>query len=491
MELTPGLRRDLAPDLEAVGEDEDLVARIRDEIRAGGPMPFVRFMDLALYDPAGGYYRGPDARAGRTGDFLTAPEAHPIFGRAVARVLDETWHRLGEPARFVVREYGAGDGTLALAILDGLRRDGSGLERAIAYDPIEVEPRRVEAIASRLAEAGWAGTLVEPDTTAEPIVGVILGNEVLDALPVHRVRRRDGALVEIAVGLEGDRLVEVEIEPTTPALAERLADEAIELVDGQTAEICLALDGWVGDTAAGLARGLVLLIDYGSSGDRALRPRSAAGRHAAGVRPPSCPRRPVPARRPPGPHRPCRRERGGTGGGRRGPRAPRHADAGGVPRRGRHRRAPASHPVRPRDVTGVVPRGPLGADAPARSGRDGPVPGHGVRARLARRSAVGRVRLPPAGTPAPLLVGNADGIAADDHTGLGRCTYCRPSTPARTLRDGRARPDGERRANLHARSARAAPRRVLHGHQALSAGPRRQLPDPHRPAASTRLPLVE
>jgi SAM-dependent MidA family methyltransferase len=264
MELTPGLRRDPAPDLEAVGEDEALVARIRDEIRDGGPMPFARFMDLALYDPAGGYYRGPEARPGRAGDFITAPEAHPIFGRAVARVLDETWRRLGEPPRFVVREYGAGDGDLALAILDGLRRDGSGLERAIAYDPVEVEPRRVDAIAARLGDAGWADVLAGPAAVGEPIVGAVLGNEVLDALPVHRVRRREDALVEIGVGLDGDRLVEVEIEPTTPELADRLASDGVDLVDGQTAEICLALDRWIGDAAAGLARGLLLLIDYGA-----------------------------------------------------------------------------------------------------------------------------------------------------------------------------------------------------------------------------------
>ena len=78
-----------------------------------------------------------------------------------------------------------------------------------------------------------------------------------------------------------------------------------------------------------------------------------------------------------------------------------------------------------------------------------------------------------------------------DHTGLGRCTYCRPSAATRRLRGGRARPDGERRANLHARSARAAPRRVLHGPQLAALGPRRPLPDPDPPAASARLPLLE
>ena len=283
--MTPGLRREPPADLDAVGEDAALVARIRDEIGRLGPMPFVRFMELALYDPAGGYYRASEARPGRTGDFLTAPEAHPIFGRAVARVLDETWRRLGEPKRFVLREYGAGDGTLALAIHDGLRRDGSGLGPAMAFDPVEVEPRRVDAIESRLAGAGFGEVLVGGDQRGEHIVGAVVGNEVLDALPVHRVRRRGGALVELAVALDGDGLVEVEIEPTTPALADRLASEGIELVDGQTAEICLALDGWMADVAAGLARGLLLLIDYGAAATELYDPvRRGAGTLRAYVR---------------------------------------------------------------------------------------------------------------------------------------------------------------------------------------------------------------
>ena len=257
-----GLRRDPAP-VRGRRRGRGARRRIRDEIRRDGPMPFVRYMDLALYDPAGGYYRGPEARPGRAGDFITAPEAHPIFGRAVARVLDETWRRLGEPARFVVREHGAGDGTLALAILDGLRREGSGLERASRTSRSR-SSRAARGDRLATGDAGWADILTGPAAVAEPIVGAVLGNEVLDALPVHRVRRREDALVELAVGLDGEQLVEVEIEPTTPALGERLVSEGVELVDGQTAEICLALDRWVGDAAAGLARGLLLLIDYGA-----------------------------------------------------------------------------------------------------------------------------------------------------------------------------------------------------------------------------------
>ena len=114
------LRREPGPDLDAVGEDVALIARIRDEIRRAGTMPFARFMDVALYDAEGGYYRSAEARPGRAGDFLTAPELHPIFGATLATGLLEVWERLGRPDPFVIREHGAGSGALALGILGGI-----------------------------------------------------------------------------------------------------------------------------------------------------------------------------------------------------------------------------------------------------------------------------------------------------------------------------------------------------------------------------------
>lgn len=263
MELTPSLRREAPPDLDAVGQDDELAARIHAEIVRTGPMTFARFMELALYDPEGGYYRADAARPGRDGDFLTAPETHPIFGATLARVVAEAWEQLGRPSPFVLREYGAGTGTLILAILDRLERDGSALTGVLRYDPIEVEPRRLDTIATRLAGVGGADFLIEPGTGNRPIVGVVLGNEVLDALPTHRVVVRDGRLLEVLVGSDGARFVDVETPPTTPALAARLLGEGIDLAEGQRAEICLALDGWVADAAAGLERGMLLLIDYG------------------------------------------------------------------------------------------------------------------------------------------------------------------------------------------------------------------------------------
>lgn len=263
MEVTPGLRREPGPDLVAVGQDDDLVARIHHEIGRTGPITFARFMELALFDPAGGYYRAGAARPGRDGDFLTAPETHPIFGAALARGMEEVWERLGRPDSFVLREYGAGTGTLVLSILERLELDRSDLADAVRYHPIEVEPRRLQTLGERLGAIGRSNVLVDAGVGAQPIVGAVFGNEILDALPTHRVVVRDGRLLEILVGSRDGQLVDVEAEPTTPALAARLARERITLADGQRAEVCLALDPWIAVAAAGLERGVLLLIDYG------------------------------------------------------------------------------------------------------------------------------------------------------------------------------------------------------------------------------------
>jgi SAM-dependent MidA family methyltransferase len=263
MDVTPGLRRDPVPDLDAVGEDAELVARIQEEIARDGPMTFARFMNLVLYDPDGGYYRAEAARPGREGDFLTAPEAHPIFGAALSRAVADTWDRLGRPDPFVLREYGAGTGTLAAAILDGLAMERPDLASAIRYEPIEVEPRRLDEIAARLEAAGHGARLAQPASPNRPAVGFVVANEVLDALPTHRVVQRAGELLEVLVGSRNGALVDVESDPSTPALARRLAEDGVTLADGQRAEICLAVDGWIATAAAGLGRGVLLLIDYG------------------------------------------------------------------------------------------------------------------------------------------------------------------------------------------------------------------------------------
>ncbi len=379
------------------------MARIRDEIERDGPITFARFMELALYDPDGGYYRSEAARPGRDGDFLTAPEAHPIFGAALSRAVADAWDRLGRPDPFVLREYGAGTGTLALAILDGLATERPDLASAIRYEPIEVEPRRLEAIAARLGAAGHGARLTVPASTDRPVDGFFLANEVLDALPTHRVVQRDGRLREVLVGIARGRASSTS-RPThrRPRWHARLAEEGVTLADGQRAEICLAVDA-LDRRGSGRPRSRRAPAHrLRLPGRGAVRPDPSSRRHAARLPAPSRPRRPVPPRRAAGPDRARRCDRRGARGERGRPRASRHDHPGRVPRRARHGRAAGGHPGRPGDDDGGLPRGPFGTHPPPRPGGDGPVPGHGLRARLAGRGRrwpgwpIGwRVRAPP------------------------------------------------------------------------------------------------
>lgn len=278
-----------------MSDETRLAGRIRAEIDAGGPMTFERFMELVLYDPLDGYYATRADRPTRQGDFLTAPELHPIFGHVLSRQLGEMWERLGRPAGFTVREYGAGAGTLMLTVMAGLAVDGSPLHHVLRYEPVEASPRGLAELVERWAAAGLADRIVTDGPAGlgprgEPpasggfgrLTGVVIANEFLDALPVHRVARRGAELLELYVvaadsGADALRGAGTEREaagdpggfawqegpPSTPALAERLASVGVELADGQEAEVCLGLDHWTSEVADLLVRGFVIVLDYG------------------------------------------------------------------------------------------------------------------------------------------------------------------------------------------------------------------------------------
>jgi len=198
-------------------------AAIRAEIARRGPIPFADFMALALGHPTGGYYTAAEPRPTRGGDFLTAPELHPIFGAALARQVAEAWDRVGRPRPFTLVEYGAGAGTLALAILAGLRDDRAPLASLLRYAPVELNEHRRGELRAGAAAAGLP--LVDPTALDDdPTAGVVLANEFLDALPVHVVEIRDGRPREVHVGIGPDGgFEEVLGEPSDAAVGERLA----------------------------------------------------------------------------------------------------------------------------------------------------------------------------------------------------------------------------------------------------------------------------
>ena len=269
----------MEPDLTANAEsggNPTLRGLIRDAIAAaGGRIPFTRFMESALYHPDHGYYLGEPRRPGRSGDFLTAPEAHPFFGLALSRQVAECWERLGRPDPFVVREYGAGVGALAYDIVTGLEGNAPGCRAALRYRLVEPNPhRRAEALAA-MAEVGLGDVVTAEDPPppggdSPPITGVALANEVADALPVHRLVLRGGAPRECWVASDGERFHWQEGPLSAHALgAELLADLAAagigpaDLGEGAVLDISPAAAAWFGGVARGLERGYAVVLDYG------------------------------------------------------------------------------------------------------------------------------------------------------------------------------------------------------------------------------------
>lgn len=211
----------------------ELECQIHEEISARGPMPFARFMELALYDPVLGYYSRARDPFGAGGDYFTSSQLQPVSGRLLARRIAAWKSELGDPEDFTVVELGAGRGETAREIRNRLPN--------IRY--IEVELDR--------------GAL--PDR----FTGVVFSNEFFDALPVHVVRRSESGLKEAFVSAQGERLVWLEGPPSSPALERYVERFAPTLTPEQTLEVNLQALEWLDRSARSLQRGFVLTIDYG------------------------------------------------------------------------------------------------------------------------------------------------------------------------------------------------------------------------------------
>ena len=231
-------------------------------IRADGPVTFADFMRECLYHPAHGYYSR--ASAARYGDYYTSVDVHPIFGRLLARQFAEMWELLGSPRPFIVAESAAGVGRLAGHILDFSARSLPEFYSALKYVAVERSGARLAEHAARLAGHAAAGRVSSAAELPRAIpAGCIFSNELLDALPVHRVVVENGALREIYVGLDGERFIEVLGQPSNPAVERYFHEQGIALAEGQQAEVCLEACDWIENAGRALARGFVLTIDYG------------------------------------------------------------------------------------------------------------------------------------------------------------------------------------------------------------------------------------
>ena len=253
------------PDADARAHAERLLALLRAEIvDAGGWIPFHRYMELCLYAPGLGYYSAGSRKFGADGDFITAPELSPLFAGCVAAQCAQVLEALDDAD---IVEVGAGSGALAVSLLAALEQQQCLPRRyRILELSADLRRRQQQRLAAELpqllARVEWLDTLPEQDWQ-----GVLVANELLDAMPVHRFRVTGSGFEEGFVGWADGALTMHYDAPQSPglvdALATLVADLRWSLPAGYESEINPALEVWVADIASHLRRGLVLLSDYG------------------------------------------------------------------------------------------------------------------------------------------------------------------------------------------------------------------------------------
>jgi SAM-dependent MidA family methyltransferase len=259
------------PDADALALSARLQDRIRDEIeQAGGWIGFARYMELALYAPGLGYYSAGSRKLGAAGDFVTAPELSSLFGRTLARQLAS----LLEQDLTDIIELGAGSGALAAVLLAEL----AALDRVPAqYRILEVSADLRERQQAHIAaEVPQLASRVQwLERLPERMTAIVIGNEVLDALPVQRIRIVDGAVQEMGVALDAEGGFVWACRPAFPALV--AAARAHPLPDGYETEIGLAAQALVADLGRRLDRGLLLFADYGFPAHEFFHPQRVHG----------------------------------------------------------------------------------------------------------------------------------------------------------------------------------------------------------------------
>lgn len=234
-----------------------LADRLSARIRSSGPITFASFMESALFDPQEGYYTTRAAIGFDESDYFTSAELGPAFGRALSWMAIDAWTALGRPAAWDLVEAGAGRGGAMRDLLAALERERPDAARGVRPAIVEVSPRLREQQSIALAgrELRWA-------TAARglaPIHGLIFGNEVLDAFPVHVLVRTEDGVREVYVDAQGPALVETLRPPSHPDLRWRVP-ETLPL--GGRWEVSVAAESWVAQIAAALTNGYLLLIDY-------------------------------------------------------------------------------------------------------------------------------------------------------------------------------------------------------------------------------------
>lgn len=260
-----------APDTIALAHSDRLSAILQQRIvEQGGCIPFSDYMETVLYEPGLGYYMAGAAKFGAQGDFVTAPEISPLFGKALSVQFAEILSITGGG----ILELGAGSGRLALSVLQTIPR-GAGFHYSILEPSAELAHRQFQLLSEHLSEAVMS-SVRWLDALPEKQVGVIVANEVMDALPVERFRA--GSSLEREYVNSDLRSTFMKDDGT---LAQQVADIEADIGMGfpadYTSELCTVLKPWLQSLAACLDRGVIVLADYGYPRHEYYSPERVAG----------------------------------------------------------------------------------------------------------------------------------------------------------------------------------------------------------------------
>lgn len=250
----------------------ELVAAIASEVTASGPIPFARFMELALYHPRFGYYvcasKPATSRIGRTGDFYTSSDVHPILGQVLTKQAEQMDRLLDRPSPFTIMEMGSGKGLLARQILSAAQHDYPSLFHRLRYVLIERSPAMREAQRHNLAPwldrpelVTWVDNLAQIPTHS--LTGLFFSNELVDSFPVHRIQMTAQGLKELWVDYQDGQFVECLKPLSSEQLATQLRRIGLDWAEGYRTEVNLQALEWMAHVAQRLDRGFVLTIDYG------------------------------------------------------------------------------------------------------------------------------------------------------------------------------------------------------------------------------------
>lgn len=260
--------------------DTQLKEILTDRIARQGRITFTDFMTACLYEPGLGYYTSPGRKVGAEGDFYTSITVHAAFGRVIAREIAQMWRCMGNPVDFTLVECGAANGQLACDIMDYLAEREAELHSSLHLVLVEQEPSlesvQREKLAAHINKLSW----LSPDQFASgsfTFNGCLYSNELIDALPVHRVVMTTEGLREVYVTCKDGEFAEEVGELSTLEIEAHLKRVAIELHPGQQAEVNLNAPQWLAAAAKTLQRGFILTIDYGHTAAELYTPRRKLG----------------------------------------------------------------------------------------------------------------------------------------------------------------------------------------------------------------------